>query len=114
MLELSAELDKFKYDLFCLNETWMRPDTPSRLLVTPGYQLLRADRPDGRGYGGVDSARPGRDVCVTRVKVAGAPHPGSRLETLWTLVKPDGKRRLILGSVYRPTQTLCSGSESRL
>ena len=41
-------------------------------------------------------------LCVTRVSVAAAPHPGSRLEALWTLVKPDGKRRLIIGSVYRP------------
>ena len=46
ILDLPAELDKFKYDLFSLNESWLRPDTPSRLLVAPGYQLLRADRPD--------------------------------------------------------------------
>ena len=39
---------------------------------------------------------------VSRVRPAVAPHPGSRLETLWTIVKPDGKRRLIFGTVYRP------------
>ena len=39
---------------------------------------------------------------MTRVKVPAADHPRSKLESLWTLVKPDGKRQLIFGSVYRP------------
>ena len=53
IFELSTELSKFKYDLLTLKETWLRPSTPNRLLVVPGYQLLRADRPDGRGNDGV-------------------------------------------------------------
>ena len=28
--------------------------------------------------------------------------PGSRLETLWTLVKPDSRRQFVLCTVYRP------------
>ena len=64
IIDLSTELNKFQYELLSLNETWLRPDTPPRLLVTPGTSC--------------------------------------RLESMWTLVKPDGKRRLILGSVYRP------------
>ena len=35
VLELSAELDKFEYDLFCLSETWLRPDTPSDYWLRP-------------------------------------------------------------------------------
>ena len=38
-----------------LNETWLRPSTRNRLLILPGYRLIRADRPDGRGYGGIAS-----------------------------------------------------------
>ena len=34
ILELSTELSKFKYDLLTLNETWLRPSTPNRLLVS--------------------------------------------------------------------------------
>ena len=43
------------------------PNPRTLLLVVPGYQLLRADRPDGRGYGGVAVlARDGIDVTPIR------------------------------------------------
>ena len=68
LLELADELCKFKYDLISLNETWLKPATPTRLLVTPGYQLLRTDRPDGRGFGGT-AVLVREGLNVTRVKV---------------------------------------------
>ena len=101
ILELSTELNKFKYDILTLNETWLRPSTPNRLLVVPGYQLLRADRPDGRGFGGVAVlVRDG--ISVTLIKNALTAPSGSKLESLWALIKPDGKRQVVIGSVYRP------------
>ena len=84
-----------------LNETWLKPSTPSRLLVLPGYRLFHADRPDGRGYGGVALAA--RDnISASPIKVTTEPNPNSRLETLWVLVRPDRRRRFVLGTVYRP------------
>ena len=47
LLELADHLHRGKYDLMSLTETWLRPSTPSRLLSLPGYQLYRADRPEG-------------------------------------------------------------------
>ncbi|KAF0310285.1 hypothetical protein FJT64_018689 [Amphibalanus amphitrite] len=102
LLELSTLLHGHNYDLMCLTETWLRPTTPNRLVVLPGYQLLRADRSDGRGYGGVALAT--RDgVSVSPIKMpADASCPGSKLETLWTLIKPDSRRQFVLCTVYRP------------
>ena len=101
LLELADQLNHGKYDLMCLTETWLKPSTPNRLLVLPGYQLYRADRPDNRGYGGVAlAARDG--ISAAPIKMPTAAQPGSRLESLWTLVKPDRRRQFVVCSVYRP------------
>ena len=39
-------------DIIVLSETWLKPRVPNRLVTFPGYQLIRADRADGRGFGG--------------------------------------------------------------
>ena len=101
LLELTDQLHRGSYDLMALNETWLRPSTPNRLLVLPGYRLFRADRPDGRGYGGV--ALVARDsISASPLRVPVVPNPNSRLETLWVMVRPDRRRRFVLGTVYRP------------
>ena len=101
LLDLTYELQHGGYDLMALNETWLRSSTPTHLLTLPGYRLLRADRPDGRGYGGVALAA--RDsISTSPLKVSVEPNPNSRLEALWVLVKPDKRRKFILGVVYRP------------
>ena len=102
LLELADHLHHRKYHLMSLTETWLKPSTPSRLLTLPGYQLYRADRPDRRGYGGVAlAARDGISATPIRLP-ASSTHPNSKLETLWTLVKPDQRRQIIIGTVYRP------------
>ena len=101
LLELSDILHRQQIDILGLCETWLKPTTPGRLLVLPGYRLCRADRPDGRGYGGVAlAARDG--LSVSPLKVTTATVPNSRLECLWTVIKPDTRRQFICGILYRP------------
>ena len=101
LLELSDQLHRGRFDLMCLAETWLKKSTPSRLLVLPGFQLLRADRPDNSGYGGVAlAARDG--ISASPIRMPTAAVPGSRLESLWTLVRPDRRRQFVLCTVYRP------------
>ena len=47
--ELRAVIkDVYGFHILGLCETWLSPNTPSRLLNVPGYQLYRADRPTQR------------------------------------------------------------------
>ena len=102
LLELYGCMHHGRYDIMCLTETWLKPATPNRLLTLPGYHLHRTDRPDRRGYGGVAlAARDGISVSPIKIGTTGD-HSGSKLETLWTLVKPDSKRQFIMCTVYRP------------
>ena len=104
LLELSQELHRFSYDVMALQETWLKPSTPSRLLSLPGYRVYRTDRPDGRGYGGVALAiRTGTDA--TQLKVPERRHPGSALETVRSLLKLDMGRQLIVAS--------CTGRQTK-
>ena len=101
LLELANVLHRQKIDILGLCETWLRPSIPGRLLVLPGYRLYRADRPDGRGYGGVAlAARDG--LSVTPLKVTTTAVPNSKLECLWTIARPDPRRQFICGTLYRP------------
>lgn len=101
LLELADQLHNDRYDLMGICETWLRPSTPSRLLMLPGYRLCRADRPDGRGFGGVAlAARDG--LSVSPLNIACERTDNSRLEMLWTLVRPDKRRRFVMGVAYRP------------
>ena len=74
---------------------------PSRLLIIPGYTLHRTDRPDGRGYGGV-AVVAREDLAVTPFKPHTEPVPDSRLESIWSLLKMDHGRQLVLCGLYRP------------
>ena len=94
-------------------ETWLRPSTPSRLLMLPGFRLCRADRPDGRGFGGVAlAARDGLSVSPPNITTEHIEN--SQLEVLWTLVRPDSKRRFVMGVVYRPPRHRVADIEADL
>ena len=94
-----------------LQETWLKPSTPSRLLCLPGYRLYREDRPDGRGYGGVALAT--RDgIESVRLKVAERPRAGSVLESLWVLIKLDHGKQMIIGNFYRPPNRTVAGLDA--
>ena len=101
LLELSGQLHQGHYDIMGITESWLTPSTPNRLLTLPGFQLYRADRPDKRGFGGVALAvKDG--INITLLKVNTGDNPNSKLETLWTVVKPDKKRQFVMCTVYRP------------
>ena len=99
--ELTCELDRLNYDVMLLSETWLRPTTPNRLLVIPGYTLSRVDRPDGSGYGGVAIATKA-GILSTPLKIPGSESSDSNLESQWALLKLDRGRQLIICSLYRP------------
>ena len=100
LLELRQEIDHHGYEVISLSETWLKPATHNRLVPVPGYQLIRRDRPDGRGYGGV--AVLVRDSLETIViDSPDRPTEGSRLESLWVQIRAGG-RKVMLCSLYRP------------
>ena len=101
LLELTEEIDRNDFDVILLSETWLRPTTPNRLLVIPGYSISRADRPDGSGYGGVAILTKSTITSVA-LKLSVSSHPGSLLESRWALLKLERNRQLIVGSLYRP------------
>ena len=102
ILELNRELNKRRYDLLSVTETWLKPSTPSRLLSFPGYRVFRADRPDKSGYGGVAVlCRDGVDASV--IAVPPSANPASKIETLWLSVRSGRSgHRFVLAAVYRP------------
>ena len=98
---MTAEISRLDLDIILLSETWLKPSTPNRLLVIPGYHISRADRPDGRGYGGVAIITKA-DISSSTIKPSTSPYPGSLLETHWALLKLERNRQVIVCSLYRP------------
>ena len=101
IMELTHELRQNDYDILLLSETWLRPTTPDRLVVIPGYSLSRTDRPDGRGYGGVAIATK-TGIVTTALNLPSSERCGSQLESQWAMLKLEQGRKLIVCSLYRP------------
>ena len=112
LLELNHELSKRRYDLLSITETWLKPNTPSRLLSFPGYRLFRADRPDKSGYGGVAVlCRDGFEASV--ITVPPATDPSSKMETLWLSVRSARRGHpFVLAVVYRPPRRTLTALEA--
>ena len=89
LLELNLELDRFKYDIVVLCETWLRASTPNRLLVFPGYDISRADRKFApMGHGGIAVLyRSG--ITAKKINVPGSSNSLCRLESLWNEMTRD-------------------------
>ena len=100
LLALRQDIAEHGYDVIVLNETWMRPTTHNRLVPIPGYQLVRRDRPDGKGYGGVAIAAR-ESLELTTVERPGQSVAGSKLESLWVQIRA-GSQRVMVCAVYRP------------
>ena len=100
LLELRQDIEQHRFELISVSEPWHKPATPNRCVPVPGYQLLRSDRPDGRGYGGV-AVLVRNALNATVIGRPGGLTEGSKLETLWVQVRA-GKRLVMLCSMYRP------------
>ena len=106
-------LNRHRYDLCVLTETWLRSATATRLVTFPGYTLHRADRPGDAGYGGV--------AILIRDNYAASviPQPASdcvdcRLESLWMRVKPESGPHFSIAAVYRPPRRTVAAIEADL
>ena len=98
ILELRHDIDQHGYDVVALCETWMKPTTPDRLIPVPGYRLLRRDRADGRGYGGV-AVLVKETMTATVMKEPDQVTAGSKLESLWVRIRA-GRQSIVLCSLY--------------
>lgn len=110
---LNGELNLFGYDIMIVCETWLKPNTPNRLLVFPGYQLMRSDRKfSPAGYGGVGFlVRKG--IGSTKIYVPAPSDNNSRLESIWRLFK-WGRQQLVMGGVYRSPRTAAADLDADL
>ena len=108
LMEMRSEIDLHGYDVICLSETWMKSSTPNRLIPVPGYQILRRDRPDGKGYGGV-AVLVRQPLEATLIECPGEPTAESRLESLWVQIGA-GPRRVMVCSLYRPPTRTAAGT----
>ena len=111
LIDLASDLHHLDYDIIAISETWLRPSTPTRLLIIPGYTLHRADRPDNRGYGGVAIATK-QSITAAPFKCTSDKCQDSKLETLWAVIKMDRGRQLVIGSVYRPPRHTVSALQA--
>ena len=101
ILPLRCEISDTGADIIILSETWLKPRVPNRLVAFPGYQLIRADRADGRGFGGV--AILARDGF--QIKALPKPEPDNsttKLETVWARVSVGRDRGIVICAMYRP------------
>ncbi|MEM8636702.1 MAG: hypothetical protein AAGF33_17185 [Pseudomonadota bacterium] len=98
---LHHELTDAGVDIASIAETGLKPRVPNRMITIPGFQLVRKDRSDGRGYGGVAFlVRGGFDV--DKIPSPPAINTASRLETLWIRVSTGHNRSVVLCAAYRP------------
>lgn len=100
LLELRQDIAEHGYDVVVLCETWLKPSTDNRLIPVPGYQLLRRDRADGRGYGGV-AVLVKDSFSATVMEGPDQVTAGSKLESLWVRIRA-GQQKVVLCSLYRP------------
>ena len=95
-------LETERFDLLCVSETWLTPETLSRFLVFPGYTVVRRDRAKsthGRQVRGGGVAVIHRNDIQCQVLQT----PETRLlEILWLSVTWRGARPAIIGVAYRP------------
>ena len=99
---INSLLDSEQFDMLCVSESWLTPDTLSRFIVFPGYVMVRRDRAEStegqrvRGGGVAVIHREEMHCQVLSTPVT------SLLETLWVSVSWRGGRPAIIGVAYRP------------
>ena len=113
MDEINQLLRQHDFDIFCVTETWLSDTTQDRILVFPGYQMERKDRPSppsrgkrstGRGGGVAVIYRDGLSASVLPIPTAGL------CESLWLSISGGGRRSVTVGVVYRPPSSPVSAA----
>ena len=88
-------------DIICYSETWLSAKVDEPLLSSDGYKYFRQDRTYGTQGGGLiiyveETLAPYVTViqeCCYTDKVG---------EELWVLINKPGRKKTLLGSIYRP------------
>ena len=110
-------LQTYNIDVLCLTETWLADPITDRVLVFPGYRLVRRDRPAQPGCTTSHRQRGGGVAILYReclnVTVLNITSDGAACESLWVSVAGKGHRSTTVGVVYRPpSQSLSDGLNS--
>lgn len=97
-------LRDFDFDVFCISETWLHPNTPSGNYAIPGYIMLRSDRQNNqaidRQVGGGVALYLKEGLCFEQYCLSEEIDPG--VEHLCVILKWKGVR-VGLCVVYRPS-----------
>ena len=93
-------------DIFCLSETWLTEIVKDRVLIFPGYQIVRRDRTAPSDARRRAAPNRGGGVAILyrdTLNVTALPVVGSGpCETLWVNVSGGGHRAVTVGVAYRP------------
>ena len=99
-----------KPDLFCMRETWLRPELPDNMFIINNYILERADRnwippcqtkPKRGGGTGVFIKS---DLNYSAHEYQHLNHNNNNIEILWISIHQPNQRKLVIGTLYRPPE----------
>ena len=92
--EIGNMIDSTNPDVILGSETWLNKNIASAELFPPTYDVYRKDRSDG--YGGVL-------IAIKKIFIAEqVSYNNNKCEAVFIKLPLDGKKTLIIGSVYRP------------
>ena len=94
--EVTSLVSKYNPHVVCIQETWLTEMVDDRLISIPGYVILRRDRHDQSGYGGVITYIRS-DVTWQYVAV----DVGQSYEGIWISLS-IGMERITIANIYRP------------
>ena len=90
-----------------MSETWLQPDVLDRVLIFPGFSILRHDRDVARSTAAKQTRPRGGGVAIliadslraVKLDIRGA---DPTVESLWLSVSGPGRRTVVVGAIYRP------------
>ena len=89
-----------------VTESWLSDPLTDRILIFPGYKVVRRDRPGRPGRGRAAAARGGGVAVIYREDLSANELPitsaGPSCESLWVSVAGGRSRMVVVGVVYRP------------
>ena len=115
MNEVILNLQKNNVDVFCVTESWLSDAILNRILIFPGYEIIRKDRPVASVNLPAHASPRGGGVAIIHrktLKVTTLPISSDTpaLESLWVNVAGAGQRSATVGVFYRPpSQSVTAG-----